>query len=125
MPRKKIIKKTSARKPVKVMAAESHTCACGDACKCGCGCGKFKKIVVLFIVFLLGFAVAKMTCCRGGHNMPKSGAHENHPVFVNGCLDLDSIKNKKLRTALTNSSNGANACISIAEYKSVRAAMKK
>jgi hypothetical protein len=127
MPKKKIIKKTNARKPVKVApVAEMHTCACGDACKCGCSCGKFKKFVVLFIVFLLGFAVAKLTCCRGGHDMYKKRAQERHPVFVNGCLDMESIMNRKMRKALQDTpAISDDDCITIDEYKSVRATLKK
>lgn len=125
MPKKKIIKKNNARKPVKAAPAmEMHTCACGDACKCGCGCGKFKKIVVLFIVFLLGFAVAKITCCRGGHDMQKHMRSRN-PVFVNGCLDMESVASKKMRAALQNSEVNADGCITIAEYNSVKTTSKK
>lgn len=124
---KKAPKKTIKRTAPKVMPvhADAHMCHCGDACKCGCRCGKFKKFVVLLIVFLLGFAVAKMTNCRKGPDMYKKRTQERHPVFVNGCLDMESVISKKIREALQNSNVGADGCVTIAEYKAIRMGMKK
>jgi len=124
---KKAPKKTIKRTAPKVMPvhADAHMCHCGDACKCGCRCGKFKKFVVLLIVFLLGFAVAKMTNCRKGPDMYKKRTQERHPVFVNGCLDMESVISKKTREALQNSNVGADGCVTIAEYKAIRMGMKK
>ena len=124
MPRK-TTKKTKKITKVAAPACEAHTCHCGDACKCGCGCGKFTKLVVLFIVFLLGFAVAKITCCRGGRQMYKPSMQDKHPIFVNGCLDMESVANKTMREALQNSEASADGCVTIAEYKSVKAGLKK
>ena len=119
MPRtKKTIKKETRRAAPVVSAPEPHACPCG----CGCHHGKFKKFVVLLIVFLLGFAVAKMTSCRGPHmhGMPKI-----HPVFQNGCLVMDSIKCPKMVEALQNADADANGCISKEEFRTVKRQFKK
>ena len=122
MPRKTTKKtvKPVAKRNVVVPAADAHECHCGGACACGCHHGKFKKFIVLLIVFLLGFAVAKLTCCHGRHGMPKM-----HPRFENGCLVMDSVKCPKMQEALVNADADMNGCITRAEFGAVRRAMHK
>lgn len=124
----KATKKTVAKKTVKPAKAttktikpatpeiETHTCNCGNSCACGCHhhCGAFKKIVVMIIVFCLGYATAHFFPCKKYHKhmMPKLT-----PVYVNGCLDMDSIKCPKAQKALANADENADGCISEAEYK--------
>ena len=111
---KKTVKPAVAATPV------AHECPCGGECKCGCHHGKFKKFVVLVIVFLIGFAVAKMTCChRGMHGMPKM-----QPVFDNGCLVVESIKCPKMQEALANADVDMNGCITVDEFRAVKKSMR-
>lgn len=128
MPTKKT-KKTVTKKTVKPAVKravrveptmpEMHACACGAECKCGCKCGKFKKFIVLFIVFCIGFAVAKFTCCHGmRHHM--RGMPEMQPVFVNGCLDMESVKCPKMQELLKNADVNADECISIEEFDAIK-----
>lgn len=125
MPKKTVTKKTvkaaKAPKMKEVPAPEMPACPCGGECKCGCHHGKFKKFIVLLIVFLIGFAVAKMTCChRGMHHMPKI-----QPVFENGCLVMESVKCPKMIEELANADVDMNGCISVEEFKTVKRAMRR
>jgi len=103
---------------VKMPQVHVHECQCGNACSCGCHCGRFKKFIVLLIVFILGFAVAKITCCRGRHHMPKI-----QPVFDNGCLVMDSIKCPKMQQELIFADTDMNGCITQEEFSSVKRSM--
>ena len=127
MPKKtetKRVAKTAAKKTpkmTKVPAPEMPACPCGGECKCGCHHGKFKKFIVLLVVFLIGFAVAKMTCGhRGMHGMPKM-----QPVFENGCLVMESIKCPKMLEELANADVDMDGCISVEEFKTVKHAMRR
>jgi hypothetical protein len=119
---KKVTKRTTKR-PVmaEIPVPEMHECQCGASCGCGCGChcGKFKKFIVLLIIFALGFAVAKITCCRG-HRMPKM-----QPKFENGCLVMDSIKCPKMQSELVFADTDMNGCITRAEFGSMKKSMHK
>lgn len=100
---------------------ETHECPCGGGCKCGCGCGKFKKFIVLLIVFALGFAVAKFVPChRFKHNMP-----EFHPEFVDGCLKMDSIKCPKMQEFVARADADMNGCITKEEFHAAKPEMPK
>jgi len=120
MQKKSSVKK--ATKPVARRAApvapEMHECHCGASCGCGCHCGKFKKFIVLLIVFVLGFAVAKITCCHGRRHMPNM-----HPKFENGCLVMDSIKCPKMRADLAMADVDMDGCISREEFRAVKKSM--
>lgn len=116
MPKKTTVKrgtKTTNKRTVAVETKkpEMHECHCGASCGCGCHCGKFKKFIVLLIVFILGFAVAKLTCCRGHRHMPKM-----EPKFENGCLVMDSIKCPKMLEDLSRADIDMNGCITRAEF---------
>lgn len=117
---KRVIKKSA---PAVAVAPEMHECQCGAACKCGCHHGKFKKFIVLLIVFLLGFAVAKMVPCHRFHHMHK-GPYM-HPVFQNGCLDMASIKCPKMLETLQASEANADGCITMVEFKEIKRAMRR
>ncbi len=116
---KKATVKQVATKPAPVV---EHKCECGEHCNCHChgSAHWIKHIIVWAIIFALGMAAGKLMNCDKGHkNMPKT-----HPVFTNGCLDMNSIKNPKLREALVNADVDGNECISVEEYKSVKKAMR-
>ncbi len=118
---KKTNARTTAKRTVKTVAEpmpEMHECHCGAGCRCGCG-GKIKKFIVLLIVFILGFAVAKFTCCRGGHRAPNM----MKPTFENGCMVMESVKCPKMREMLSRADADMNGCITMDEYKSAKREM--
>ena len=116
-------KKTNTKKTtVKTTPVMEHKCECGENCKCHChgGAHWVKHVIVWAIIFALGMVCGKMmNCGHGAKHMMKS-----HPVFVNGCLDMQSIKNPKLVEKLTTADVDGNECISMAEYRAVKKAMK-
>ena len=122
MPAKKTVKKPTAKKPVvKAAPVMEHKCECGENCKCHCH-GKahwVKHIIVWAIIFALGMACGKMLPC--GHHYKHM--QKNHPVFVNGCLDVQSVTNKKLQEKLATADADNNECISVEEYRAIRKGM--
>lgn len=132
-PKKPVAKKTVAKKPVakKVAPAAAPvapvvapTCAAG--CGCGCKRGGFcrfvKKLIVFIIIFALGFTVAKMCPC--GKRMHR-GPQMPMPEFVNGCLDLSSVKCPEMAEKVTLADANADGCITSEEFKSFRKEMRK
>lgn len=105
-------------------------CACGAECKCGekCACQKkgckfcrvLKNIIVFVIIFGLGFCAAKLCCCgpKGFHNGPRV-------QFVNGCIDMESVKCPKLAAALPAMDINGDGCISREEYRAVKKHMRR
>ena len=140
--KKTTVKKTTVKKqavvqePVMVAKNEKFACecdakcACGANCACGgkCGCrgGGFwrflGKLIILAIVFALGFATAKMCCCGGKFGPMNRGAR---PVFVNGCLDVASVKCPKMVEMLPAFDVNADGCITREEYRAVKREMRK
>ena len=118
-------KKTNVKKtPIKSAPAPvmEHKCECGENCKCHChGSAHWvKHIIVWAIIFALGMVCGKMLPCgHHGKHMPRL-----HPVFVNGCLDVESIKCPKMQEKLATADIDANNCISIEEYRAVKKEMK-
>jgi len=130
MPTKKTVKKTTVKKAtvkksaVKAAPVMEHKCECGENCKCHChGSAHWvKHIIVWAIIFALGMVCGKLVCC-GGHgmkHMPKM-----HPVFVNGCLDMESIKCPKMQEKLLAADVDGNECVSVEEYKAIKKEMRK
>ncbi|MCQ2562492.1 MAG: hypothetical protein MJ158_02675 [Alphaproteobacteria bacterium] len=123
----KTTKKTSTKKNtvIKVTAPVEHTCSCGCHCKC-----RAKKILVLILVFALGFMCAKSFFCpcpMKHHNMynvqmqnHKKMQKFQHPIFKNGCLEKDSIKDARMLEVIADADVNADNCISIEEYKNAR-----
>ncbi len=110
---KKIVKKTTA-KPVPVM---EHTC--GKDCPCGChshsATHRLKHVMILIIVFILGYACGKVMCFKPGIKF--GPAHGFHPVFTNGCLDMQHIKCEKMQQKMLQADVNGDGCVSIEEYK--------
>lgn len=111
---KKVAPKKAAKpeiKPVIVAQEVTHDCGCGKDCHCGhkCGCraGRFfKKLVIVLIVFALGFAAAKMLgCCK-----------KPMPRFVDGCMDVTSVKCPKLQAELPMMDINGDGCITHEEF---------
>ena len=94
-------------KPVIVAQEVTHECTCGKNCKCGCRAGRFfKKLVIVLIVFALGFAAAKMLgCCK-----------KPMPRFVDGCMDITSVKCPKLQAELPMMDINGDGCITHQEF---------
>ncbi len=123
MPTKKTVKKTTTKKAnVKSTPVMESKCECAGHCHCHGSVHWVKHVVVWAIIFALGMACGKLVCC-GGHgpkHMPKM-----HPVFVNGCLDMESIKCPKMQEELATADVDGNECVSVAEYKAVKKEMYK
>ncbi|MBR3510474.1 MAG: hypothetical protein IKN73_00220 [Alphaproteobacteria bacterium] len=119
---KKTVVKKTAVKPAPVM---EQTCACGKDCPCGCHKHGFahalKHIVIWAIIFALGMFCGKMMNCDAAH---KKMQQRFHPVFTNGCLDMQSIDNKKMQEALQKADVNADECISVEEYRAVKKEMR-
>lgn len=98
-------------KPVIVAQEVTHDCGCGKDCHCGhkCGCrgGRFfKKLVIVLIVFALGFVAAKMLgCCQ-----------KPTPRFIDGCMDTTSVKCPKMQAELPMMDIDGDGCITQEEY---------
>lgn len=117
MPVKKTAKKTAAKKPVvKAAPVVEHKCECGEHCHCHGRAHWLKHVIILALVFALGMVCGKMLPCGQHHKqMPKT-----HPVFVNGCLDVQSVTNKRLQEKLATADADSNECISVEEYRAAR-----
>jgi hypothetical protein len=121
MPAKKTVKKPTANKPVvKAAPVAEHKCECGEHCHCHGKAHWVKHIIVWAIIFALGMACGKMLPCGHKHKqMPKM-----HPVFVNGCLDVQSVTNPKLQEKLATADADNDGCISVEEYRTARKEMR-
>ena len=115
-------KKMAVKKTVK-MPAVTMEHKCGPDCPCGChkhGAGhRIKHIVILLLVFILGYACGKIMCC-GKHRMPRM-PHMQHPVFTNGCLDMQSVQSPKMQEVLMSADVNGDNCISVEEYRAFKA----
>lgn len=124
---KKTVAKKAAVKEVKMAAPvmEMHKCGCGADCHCGsackCGGSKFgrfmRKLILFVIIFALGFAAAQL--CRGPHH------HGPRVHFVNGCLDVSSVKCPKLQSALPAMDINQDGCITRDEFRAVKRQMRE
>ena len=128
--KKTTVKKTPTKKVVAAPVAEMHACGCDKSCACGgkccehghctkkkCTFGRFlKKLVLVMIIFALGFASAKMCCVnKRGKAFPK-------PEFNNGCLVVKCPKMVKMAPMMDTDNDG---CISKQEFKAARKNFKK
>ena len=114
----KTVKKTTI-KPAPVM---EHKCDKGCPCGCHQHCAghRLKHIMILVIVFVLGYACGKIFCLcpmRKHMTMPRY----SHPVFTNGCLDMQKIHNTKFQEQLMKADVNEDGCVSIEEYQAFKA----
>ena len=117
--KKSTVKKVDVKKTAPVM---EHKCECGEHCQCHChgGAHWVKHIIVWAIIFALGMVCGKMMNCNHAHkHMAKM-----HPVFVNGCLDMESVKCPVMQEKLAAADVDGNECISMEEYKAIKKEMK-
>lgn len=126
-------KKTTARKPAAQAAAPQATvtmetsCGCNNKCGCGCRRGGFwrfiGKLLILVIVFALGFACAKMMCaCKMQHKMHGDFPR---PEFVNGCMDVSAIRNPQAIQRVALADLNGDGCITKEEFKTVKREMRR
>ncbi len=119
---KKVVKAT---KPAaeKIEFAPVNGCGCGEKCPCAqkrCTFGRvIKKLIIALIIFALGFAAAKMCCCHKGF---KRAPRVN---FVEGCLDVSSVKCPKLQAALPAMDINQDGCITRDEFRAVKKEMRR
>lgn len=132
------IKKVAAKKPVAKKAAvkeakmatpivETHACGCGADCHCCAGCkcsasrfGRFvRKLVVFLIIFALGWFAASFVHENEGRHHQGPRMH-----FVNGCLDVASVKCPKMQAALPAMDINQDGCITRDEFRQVKRNMR-
>lgn len=124
-PKKAPVKKAAPKKaaPVVEMPAPAVTpCPCGHECQCHHkrGFGRFiRKLFVIFVIFALGFAAAKMCCCN------KRGMHAPRAEFANGCLVTESVKCPKMLEMLPTVDANNDGCIDRDEYRILNKRMHK
>lgn len=114
----KTTKRTTTKRVVKPVAAPAPEL---HEMHCGCKCTPLKKTFYLGGMFILGFLIAFFFVCpchKHGPKMPRM-----HPVFVNGCLDMESIKCPKMQEELATADVDANGCISEEEFRAVKRPM--
>ncbi len=121
--KKAVTKKTPAKKAENIApVTEKFPCGCDQGCPCGgdCKCHKhchggfFKKLILILVIFALGFVAAKMLGCKHHGRMPR-------PEFENGCL---VVKCPKLAEMVPTIDVNGDGCISMEEYKSFKHAGK-
>ena len=122
------VKKATATKKVAVApVVEKYPCGCDKGCACGgeCMCAKkkctfgrfLKKLVLVLIVFALGFASAKMCCCD------KRGKFAPKPEFNDqGCL---VVKCQKMAEKIPFMDLNHDGCVTRDEFKATRKHMKR
>ena len=47
-----------------------------------------------------------------------------HPVFVNGCLDMESVKCPKMRENIARMDLDGNGCVTEGEFRAAKRAMR-
>lgn len=132
-PVKKTATAATAETKIVTPASETFACGCGNNCACGGHCGEhhaehtgggfgrfIKKLIIVLIIFALGFAAAKMLY----FSKPQ---HMRHPraEFVNGCLDVTTITCPKMMESLTVMDVNSDNCISRDEYRAFMKQVKR
>ena len=128
---KRVTKPVDVKDEIKIAAAPK--CACGADCKCGenCTCGadckcaregsrfgRFMiKLIIVLIVFALGFGAAKL--------LDWNEFRGPRVDFDNGCLDVSSVKCPRLQLALPAMDIDQDGCITREEYRAVKSEMHR
>ena len=123
-------KPDTAAKPVvaaPVVEAHAPQCPCGPECKCGgdCKCarrgsrfGRFViKLIVVLIIFALGFAAAKL--------VDNGRAFGPRVEFDDGCLVVSSVKCPQLQALVPVMDMDQDRCISREEFRTVTAELRR
>lgn len=129
---KKTVKKAVPEIKETVVAPEMPACPCGAGCKCGagenCACdaeckcarrggfGRFMlNLIMILIVFALGFGAAKLLDCRDFRGV--------RPEFKDGCLVEETVKCPQMQQMLPMMDVDGNGCISHDEYRNAKIAL--
>lgn len=138
--KKTTVKKSAAKKKpaakkvvvedIKEVSPEVHECACGHECKCGhdCQCahrsggakfGRFMmRLIIVLIIFALGFAAAKFMGGTCGLRGPRVD-------FDNGCLDVSSVKCPQMQSLLPIMDIDKDGCITREEYRAIKKELRR
>ncbi len=124
---KKSVKKAAPELQETIVVQDMPKCKCGENCACGADCkcgrggsrfGRFMiKLIVVLIVFALGFGAAKLLDCNEFRG-PRVD-------FDNGCLDASSVKCPRLQLALPAMDIDRDGCITREEYRAVKSEMHR
>lgn len=119
--KKAVSKKAPVKKVTMAPVADKHACGCNHGCPCGgdCACAKkkctvgrfLKKLILVMIIFALGFASAKMCCGKKMFKMPP------HPEFDNGCLVVKCPKLEKMVPMMDTDKDG---CVTKQEFAAAK-----
>ena len=121
---KKTVKKTTTKMSTKKNAKAIATATPElHEMHYGCTCTPMKKTFYLGGMFLLGFVIAHFAFCPC-HRFENKIAKER-PIFVNGCLDMDSIKCERMQEVLANADMDADGCISVSEFNAAKRIMHR
>ena len=124
---KKSVKKAAPELQETIVVQDMPKCKCGENCACGADCkcgrggsrfGRFMiKLIMILIVFALGFGAAKLLDCNEFRG-PRVD-------FDNGCLDASSVKCPRLQLALPAMDIDRDGCITREEYRAVKSEMHR
>ena len=109
------------KEPVASVVVDVKPCGCEKSCACHehCAChhkgGFFKKFILFLIIFALGFASAKMCCCKQGCMF------KPRPTFENGCLVVKCPKMQQMVPMMDANHDG---CVSQEEFRAHHKQMK-
>ena len=113
---KKTVKKAPAKAAAKPIVA-APTVVAVPVCGCGCrgGFGKFLgKLIVVLVIFALGFMACKFLGCHCAHKKMKRGGQFQ---FVEGCLDMSKIQNPRIAEKIAAADANQDGCITKEELK--------
>ena len=80
-----------------------------------------KKLLIFAIVFALGIAVCKYTCCAKKFGKGKMhGKFGMEQKFVNGCLDLTHIKCPEMAEKIAMADVNGDGCITPEEFRAFK-----
>ena len=118
----KTVKKAPAKKTVKsapVAAAKPVATEMPTPTHC-CACTRRKKFIYLAVAFILGILVAQLFCfCGCNHHKRAPRVH-----FVNGCVDVTTVKCPKMLENLPNMDANGDGCITRAELRAAKKHMR-
>ena len=110
--------KKSPAKPAVVAAAPVCNCTCGHRH----GFWRFvKKLLIFVIIFALGVAACKYTCCcKKFHHGKMPGKFGMGQKFVHGCLDVSKIKCPEMAEKIAMADADGDGCITPEEYRTFK-----
>ncbi|MDL2295907.1 hypothetical protein LJC18_03825 [Lachnospiraceae bacterium OttesenSCG-928-E19] len=124
--KKATVKKAATKKVAPEVTAVIMETPCSQGCGCGCRRGGFwrfiGKLLIVVIIFGLGFATAKVCMMKKMHRGMMNGPRVE---FVNGCVDLSSIKCPEMVNKIAMADTDANGCVTREEFKVAKRELRK